>query len=427
MTPNGYNDRPDVVGYLRSLGFDSDPFASTIAEQETRLPQVFLPRSYFFEVLGSAATPATVLLHGPTGFGKTTCRRMLLEYCDSVRFEKEVGGRALAVDYSDFTAIARLRPADMTVRVHVEEILRLGVDKLYRLLLQYPHLFSTLAERERSEIKAFIVRFSDHLSSGSINRELRKAGAPVSEVNAEFLRRAIRDGQTSVERVIGLCGSSARHVACLLLSLLGTPDAGDPSLLAKEAGPGLLQKFAEVVWVVGIDAVYVVVDRLEEQPQTVRNPGVAMTFLRPLLDIVDDSGLRSVAFKFFLSSGLADLASQDVRTQSQVWRGIEWSEEELLMLLQHRLRVYSAGRIGALAEVAETPARADVDRAIIAAAGGSPRRLLRLCTALFTEHCWRGTGSELVSESDVRQTIKKFIALNDEGENLVQPVRSTMA
>jgi len=62
---------------VNALGFESDPFAKTNADEEEKLDQYFVAPPFFNAVLGDPSTPKSSLVFGPRGGGKTALKRKI--------------------------------------------------------------------------------------------------------------------------------------------------------------------------------------------------------------------------------------------------------------------------------------------------------------------------------------------------------------
>jgi len=62
---------------LKRLGFESDPFSKTNADEEERLEEYFIAPPFFNAVYGSPNDPKSSIVFAPRGGGKTALKRKI--------------------------------------------------------------------------------------------------------------------------------------------------------------------------------------------------------------------------------------------------------------------------------------------------------------------------------------------------------------
>ena len=139
----------------------------------------------------------------------------------------------------------------------------------------------------------------------------------------------------------------------------------------------------------GMGAVYVLVDRIDEFHPVSFDPMAGALFLSPLLSHLSLLEMEHVAFKFFLPSHLKSvLLDKGLRPDRLVVQEITWSDEDLLETLHSRLYVFSERQVPTLAPLFFSPQLTpeEAERRLVACAKGSPRHLVLLCRQLFATH-----------------------------------------
>lgn len=156
--------------------------------------------------------------------------------------------------------------------------------------------------------------------------------------------------------------------------------------------------FVQFVRKLGIVSTYVIIDRLDEQPETADSPQAVVDLVLPLLAHLPLMELEGAAFKLFLPLETETLLrnAAKVRLDRLEVYTVEWTETLLQQLLEKRLTTFSAGRIKSLAQLARSPLSETIDRELVQWSNGSPRRLLRLGELLLIEHARQMQGEELL-------------------------------
>jgi len=365
--------------WLDSHGFLANPFATQeAAREEEVLGQYFVPPAYFDEVQGDAHSPRTTFVFAPRGSGKTAMCLMIERFClDSLEGE----GKILAMPYTDFTPLVEAVERELdqvTPRLHVEEILKQGVATLAGLLQRRAEFArkvrQSFSHDERTLLQWYFFSYAhrlgpEHLSflREKLGFAIHILGKPVEQLG--FVRKPQPDRlsrkEISMELAVLLTGRS-------LLSPVQ-----------------LLSDFVELVRRLGVDAIYVLVDGVDELRETAANVEAASQLLAPLTANLRLLDMPHLAFKFFLPTEIMDclLEQGRVRRDRVLIREIHWSEEELAEILRQRLRAFNQLGYDSLAAVCVPELRDSIDQRLIEEAQGSPRALLRLGELLLSEHC----------------------------------------
>ncbi len=390
--------------WLENAGLHSNPFDSTEADKEKdKLFDYFIPPSCFRAILGSADTPRTAFLFAERGCGKSTNRRVIDAYCQ----EGKAGGRVLSVPYLESGLLVRQVNGDLsqiTVDLHLKEILKAALIALFDLLKVEPALADRLYGGDIAVLKWYTTTFSNVLTMPRIEWLLREIGVLSAEVNAEILWQAARADDVRAS-LLEKVTEKYKPLVSLLVKLIEIQPLARKGLLHLD----IMRDFVCLVQIMGIKAIYILVDRVDELPETAVDPEIGAALLAPLVTDLHLMELRGVAFKFFLPSFLADAVRSNlaVRTDRLPFERIEWDDAGLVKILQNRLRVYSDALFDSLEAISE-PELKGIDEALARRAVGSPRNLLRLGEFLFDEHCRLADGDELLSTRDLNAALERF-------------------
>jgi hypothetical protein len=362
---------------LKNLGFSrGNPFASLEAGKEEGWDwfyESFVDPPRFDEIVGDARSPQPMLIFAPRGSGKTALRVMVHYYCR--RGYVPGGGQVLSILHTDLSLIqevARENPQVDLARYHVQAILRAGVVALAHQLEEDPTLKDRVDRQpaeEQTYLRWFVSSFGQDLAAVGWRR-LREVGL-ASRPPLGF-RRPPQSGSTTTSPPL-------EHL----------PDLQD--LLESESLRSyvrLLKLFVELVLGMEFQAVYVLVDGADELAATAAEFGYAARLVEALaanLKILDVPG---VAFRLFLPAEMRPHleALESVRRDRLVWYELLWEPGQLLALLHNRLDVFSEGRVPSLDSIcaADLPP-GQLEKAMVEAADGSPRTLLRLGQALLRQ------------------------------------------
>jgi len=328
--------------WLQSMGFvEGDPFAVYEAEREgpDLLPDCFIDRPYLHDVLGDPKWPQAAFLLAGRGAGKTATRMMVAYEASHGRFR----GKVFVVDYTDLNSLLERVDGDLSrlvLRHHVEGVLRAALRNLADDFLLLERL-AALPAVERGLLAAYIHAFADP-------------------------RTSLR---------LGELGDNPAPIDLALLSPLE-----------------LLRGFAELMVRAGREAVYILVDRVDETPETAGDVEAAVALLRPLVAHQPLLEMKHLAFKFFIPRevGEALCASLPLRTDRMLKRTIHWGHDDLKAVLRQRLQYFSGGQIEDMGQLCISSIQSIVTDRLVSwvcdSPFPSPRTLLRLCGELLRHH-----------------------------------------
>ena len=352
--------------WLETFGFESNPFASREAGGERRLNEYFVTPPYFDEILGQSDTPRTALIFAPRGGGKTAQRVMVDYHCKRALTR----GKILSVLYIEFTPVVEAAEGDfsrITARLHAEEILKRTIKALADFIAEDPialKMFRQMSDSERVYLRWFVSAYADYLSPQQVTA-LDKGGVKLLTLEPRG-RLGFRCGDDEV-------------ISTGMMQLLAAKKESPPA--------DLLGDLAELICSLGVNALYILVDRVDEFMGTAADLTAAVALIEPLVADLTLMNLQKVAFKFFLPLEMEDMirARATVRQDRLLLRRIEWTDKALLEVLHKRLEAFS--HYSSLDAVCVPELRGRIEQEMLQVANGSPRNLIRLGDFLLLEHC----------------------------------------
>ncbi len=364
---------------LKKHRFESHPFDTWIAESEKNLPEWFVPPAFLKSVAGDSGdrrlTPRSNLVFGRPGDGKTAIRLTL---------ERELESRApnaLVLRYIDFSrplAVNR-RPS---IADHADEILRLGTIALIAVWHVESERYAGLNADQKRDLAWLVDRYYEQLPPQS-----REAYAGrISPLNAR-VKRSLALG------VKGLVEGYNATISILKQEKIEPLQWGPPREASQSAldDPFLkIQRFWSVANAFGIEAVWILVDKVDESPGT---QGAAAIFecvaelllAQTLLEYrVDEK--QVICFKIFLTHPddlKPMLKNAGFRTDRVKSETISWTRKDLNEALTKRLAHFSSRNVTNFDQLCATEAQGTHDR-LLDECGLRPRTLFRMAHEIFS-------------------------------------------
>ncbi len=380
--------------WLQQVGFKlGNPFSTRQAakEPESALVRYFVPHPSFDDILGSAALPRSSFLVARRGCGKTTSQRVIYWHCRSGRMDRPV----LAIPYTEFSAA--LRHVDENGRVpiehHIEAILRQGLPLLMDVLAEQPEKSDAFIGGLLEELAGYLGHYTNLLTNQGLDKWLQQKGWLSQQVNAKMLRRGEGVGE--------------RPLLPFLAELLTLNDLewNAESLAPTE----LLAGFVGLAQLADFQALYILIDRVDEREPMASDPEQAANLLESLVTNLPVMELENTAFKLFITPEVMAALQQHsgLRLDRLLARDISWTEQDLQYLLDRRVEVFTEGALPSLDAVSES---GNLVAQMATKAQGSPRTMLRLAEwLLYWHHVRIGDGQALLlTKADLDKAIQSL-------------------
>ena len=402
--------------WLNRVGFSKgNPFGISEAESEPFVSECFVDPSIYDALKDD---PRALLVFAPRGGGKTALRVMLSSDCRPLQ-PTDVYPRSpdLAVTYSDFDPaliacdydLERLRPAH-----HVAGILRSACSAALDALWQDTDLINSLSARLRTRFAAYCRHFNPDLLSADATEQRLKSTCSEAEVPWRALRLAVSEGRLAASLPEWGVPPSPQ-----LDFFAGLVDDTPEPLANLDSALDLLARFVQILEGMGLDKVYILLDRLDERLITFHDPDKLAALVAPLITNLELIGVPNVAFRLFLPREAQEAMLPFVRDDRCLdVLDVTWGVEPLRELLRLRLQVYSEDKIQTLGKLCKPGLAAKIENEMIELADGSPRRLLQLGATLFETHVALSPNQRAISEEAWAVTPTKIL-----GDGYVRPLR----
>lgn len=378
-----------IETWLKSFGFVRNPFEATEAGGESRyianfLHETFVKPQDFDEILGHPAHPKSSLVFAARGKGKTSTRLMTAHFCREGIFPKEMGAkkdgvtRVLPVHHTRFERLVGVNGLSALVDAHVFEIIIRAVPAMVDMMIIYPEIsegINKLDVLRRLELQYFLMAFKSQVpfQEYKIARDI---------VGNELV--ALDETRTPIG--FSLPDSNRQRIDLSLQEIESHIVA-----YSKMQPIDLLGRFAELMSNLGFGAVYVLVDGLDEIPETADDFAAAAGLLIPLLSNLNlMTNMPYVAFKIFVPSEMEPLllkATRKVRRDRLAVQRISLQNDDLAEILHRRLVYCSNGAVSHLDAICTVEMRGQLEKELILYAEGNPRRLVLLGRSMLEHRC----------------------------------------
>lgn len=389
-----------LKNWLKQVGFTrGNPFGSNEADREAFLPEYFVDTGHYDALRGDPAHPRTTIVFAPRGGGKSALRVMLSSQCRPTALKSDV----LAITYTDFDPIIEAAGNDtsrVTAKHHIHRILKHGAEALWATLVRDEELAARFPPEACSRFKWLCSTYHPGLlAPPAIKRQLESLidKWEGSLVWSSF-QIAVRDRQLSEL----LQDHAHRNHPCVQLIARVVDAQPEPVAEGVSSSLDLFNGFIELATIIGIQAVYVLIDRVDEIKVTAGSAEAMADLVEPLMANLPLMEFASCAFKFFLPHEAREtlINRSTIRRDRLQLLEVVWDESSLERLLRERLLAFSGGGLKSLGPLCAGALGLGIDEELIRGADRSPRRLLRLGELLFLVHCSRPTGMTRLVQDD---------------------------
>ena len=316
-------------------GLDPLVFQSTEARLETRLQDVIVYPDWWYDLLGNVTDTTFRVVVGVRGAGKSALRRLISDRCGNEIFSnKQLKGLVLSIEIDHDITGWVTEPDDLNITLrhfvrHIIELVSVGIVSNIEK--------DTLKEKLT---KAELEQLDRHLSYSLYSYPPEKL---------DELRRKTRSTMKSVTE-----NEVFKKTLDIFKELTGSPNE-DQSVISRNMSlvDTDLPEIIKIGKKVGFDAVYVLVDEIDEYPETQKDNRRAATLLVSLLSSSWLLEQKSLALKFFISESIFNTVPDICEKESKEIRWdrsnhnepykLSWDIEEIKNMLVSRLKTYSTG------------------------------------------------------------------------------------
>lgn len=383
----------DEREFLSRLGFPDNPFQFTNADEEDHLQAYFIAPPYFHSVWGNPEVPQPHVIFAPRGGGKSAQRRMI-EY-------KAAEENVFAITYDRFENLGGMRLKNLGTDYHLHNIIQLALIGFLLELHSRGITSPSFGRFEREQIEELSRRYLETIT----RIEALKALNSLKTISAKA-KQILQDWSGPLSALFSAALASAGLPSGVKL---GSDSGGKPTdRLGDAASKAHLEIVRDLVRSVGYKSFYVLVDKVDETPQTGNNAEDSFLLMKPLLCDLELLQIKGVGFKFFLWDKLEPHYREFARPDRIQQFELSWSEMELRTMLSRRLEAFSSGKVQNLGQLTDAQLAGPLHALVVMFANGSPRDMIRVCQEILSEQLRIGPLAAKIDLDAILEGITKF-------------------
>ncbi len=380
-----------VEQWFKRRGFPDNPFANHQAESENRLSEYFVDTLFYDYIWGDPKNPRSMIIAAERGCGKSAHRIMIAQACRQHKSQSHV----LAVEYTGLDRwedVTNISSRKSLLHEHLAHLLGSITDVFIDCLINDDALAMEMLMQNMGLLKWFWRTYGSaaHRSSRfytTLCSQLRSRSMELTN----FIDRATFAAQWDASRLSSILKETPAWELIPVRLICGLVDATPEGLKTQHLPANkLYSQLIQLIQSSGLNAVYVLVDGVDESATLKIKPDQVAEIWGPLVAESPMMEIPGNAFKFFLpldvTHALEKHLAMGVR-QIPV-RRLHWTDEALVELLAERLSAFSTNSsITDIGQLCDDDLARDIRGHLISAANGVPRRLLRIAEQLIIEHC----------------------------------------
>ena len=374
---------------LNAWEIEESVFNADEARKERKLNQVMILPNWFFEVLGDINNTDYVVITGHRGSGKSAIRRSIADHCITKTGNSILGGSVLCIsidhDSPNWIKNYKCNTDKSSVEYFCDEI----VEKMIIAILTY---------KEPQEIKDALSRRDFMLIERYLKILERKHPDEIRELSSKILSsyKRIMDNDAVKSWISAITMFFKNEVTFTAAEPINTPSIND------------IQPIIEIIKKCGFDAVYILVDEIDEYDETTGKPDFASEIIVPILGSVGLLEKESIGFKFFIAAPVySKLKDTSKRLNMEIRRDrtrpkpyvIAWNDSDIEKMYKLRLMTYSNNKVNSL-QMFCINNLVDIDNAIVKYSFKNPRHMIRLCDTIvrYTARCANATDYKITNQ-----------------------------
>lgn len=369
---NNFRDAIPPSELLSRWNLENSVFDADEARKEKKLDSVMEFPTWFFEILGNKDDLDFVIVTGERGSGKSALRRSIANHCRTEIGNDILQGTILCInlDHDSPNWIKRARDNGKSIaESFCEEI----VEELAISIFSYidkGDLKSKISREEMYLLERYLMILKD--------KKPDEINVMAEKILSTYKKIKINDEFNELVNVFA--------------SILGR-EVSIKDINQKKIEPiNDIQKLINILKRYGFDAVYVLIDEIDEYPETCNNPDYAAEVVASILSNINLLEKESIGFKFFLPVQIfyrISYACKKLGCEIRYDRtlhpdpyALSWNEDDILKILKKRLMTYSNNTINSFKDFASDDIAEEIDNLIVKYAYKSPRHLIQLCNRI---------------------------------------------
>ncbi|WP_206622060.1 hypothetical protein [Mesorhizobium sp. M7A.F.Ca.MR.176.00.0.0] len=386
---------------VKRLTLIGNPFEHYTAETEPNIADYAVRPPYLQSISDRARNLSSFILFGNRGAGKSATRITVFNELWKENAKKPTDDRPFIVNLTDFSSLQVVFKANKLLDRDIVALAAFFV--VEQVLVWLSSLeeddreiyIEGLDKSERTLALALLKGF--YLTVPEMDRGVSTTDALKLLNSAWYTKSAVWAGKRwdALSSIIAAAVSAfskkqidegmdiSAPAEALLKSLTGE---------AANTARAILSKLTEFVTAFGFSGVCVLIDKIDETPNTANSSEATARLIHPLLSHIQLLEVDRFAWILFLWNNVQDHFESriPVRLDKIAHANITWNSTSLKEMVEARIRFFSQSRLAFADLFSEELDSSKVFEDLVSMSGSSPRELIKLLDVVIREHDSRG-------------------------------------
>ena len=367
------------MSIFQNLGFTTNPFAYTNADEEENLEKYFVPPPYYDAIKGDYNSPASSIVIAPRGSGKTAQRKMIESWCK----DKPI----LCVTYDRFE-LSGQGLEQVNLNYHLKNIISKSLLNLVFWLSEYPDTLTNFSKDDKRNLSILCHTYLGDITGGKVNEILNDIKSVPEKIKSFWNKN------------IGILDSLLHFLLKKYeLPKLDLPEVNESGKTVSQSFKYQLELIYELATRLHFKAIYILIDKVDETNLTTNDADATFKLIEPLLKDLETHGIKGYAFKYFLWDRVYHKVLEGARADRIPIHSLIWSREKLREMLKKRLMAFSNESISSLDQILSNPYPFTIDEVVTILGWRSPRNVIRVCQEMIAEQTLHNVDVKILAAS----------------------------
>lgn len=395
--------------FLKNLNLNQNPFSHFTTENEgDKFNKIFTHPNDYESIIDSLSSNSSIIILGDRGTGKTA---LLKDLVSKINLEKQI-----SIELNDFTSLElNFQSKDLYHFL----ITNISI-QLFSSLADKKSKINNLDEEEKIILSYLLKNFVPQISKGYLRDQIKKIQVPWYKIQYKKIEKIIRDffnyGTTVASLIVD--DFLTRHFSTLpsitedfkIKEYFPELDVNfEEEFLEQDISYSLIERILNIIKKLGYDKVVIFIDRIDEDQRFENDAEAIANYIKLIL--TDNKLLLTSQLQIIFSTWVIpfNFIKKDVRTQKHNCSILSWSNKDLEIVLNNRLKAFSNNIVKDYKKMFSDDVTTEDFNTILTLANANPRDLWHIFSNLLRSQYNSNSNSNKIEKTNIAYALNTFI------------------
>lgn len=395
--------------FLKNLNLNQNPFSNFTTENESdKFSSIFTHPNDYESIIDNLSSNNSIIILGDRGAGKTA----LLKDLQS-KVEKN---KCISANITDFSSLKQNFESKDLYHFLITKI----TVQLFSSLANQKVRIKKLDEEEKILLSYLLKNFVPQISKGYLRDQIKNIQVPWYKIHYKKIENIIKGifnyGATVTNTIVD--DFIAKHFSGLppltenvkIKEYFPELDINfEEDFLEQDISYSLIERILSITNKLGYDKVILFIDRIDEDQKFDNDAEAIANYIKPIL--TDNKLLLTPHLQIIFTAWITpfNFIKNDVRTQKHSFSTINWSNSDLEIVLNNRLKAFSTNKITSYKKLFCPDVNSDDIHTILKLANSTPRDLWHIFSNLLIVQYEKDSSSEKIEKTSISYALNRFI------------------